>query len=52
LAVARSIVEQHGGEIAVESAPGKGTEFIVSLPAAPMQPAAPLQSRDRQGAVV
>jgi len=51
LAVARSIVEQHGGEIAVESAPGKGTEFIVSLPAAPMQPAAPLQSRDRQGAV-
>jgi len=33
LAVARSIVEQHGGEIAVESAPGKGTEFTISLPA-------------------
>ena len=32
LAVARSIVEQHGGEIAVESTPGKGTEFVVALP--------------------
>jgi two-component system NtrC family sensor kinase len=32
LAVARSIIEQHGGEIAVESMPGKGTEFVVSLP--------------------
>jgi len=41
LAVARSIVEQHGGEIAVESAPGKGTEFVVTLPllrAAEMEP--------------
>jgi len=34
LAVARSIVEQHGGEIAVESTPGKGTEFVVALPVA------------------
>ena len=33
LAVARSIIEQHGGEIAVESTPGKGTEFAVALPA-------------------
>ena len=33
LAVARSIVEQHGGEIAVESTPGQGTEFVVALPA-------------------
>lgn len=38
LAVARSIVEQHGGEIAVESTPGKGTEFVVALPA--VQPVA------------
>ncbi len=37
LAVARSIVEQHGGEIRVKSAVGKGTEFIVALPA--VQPA-------------
>ena len=33
LAVARSIVEQHGGEIAVESDPGIGTEFAITLPA-------------------
>ncbi|HJZ96474.1 MAG TPA: ATP-binding protein, partial [Candidatus Solibacter sp.] len=34
LAVAYSIVEQHGGEIAVRSEPGKGTEFRVELGAA------------------
>ncbi len=34
LAVARSIVEQHGGEIMVESAPNKGAEFVVTLPGA------------------
>jgi signal transduction histidine kinase len=38
LAVALSIVEQHGGEVAVESTPGKGTEFVVALPA--VRPAA------------
>jgi two-component system NtrC family sensor kinase len=32
LAVAHSIVEQHGGEIKVDSAPGQGTEFRVALP--------------------
>ncbi|MBI4462940.1 MAG: HAMP domain-containing protein [Acidobacteria bacterium] len=35
LAVARSIVEQHGGTIAVSSTPGEGTEFVVSLPLVP-----------------
>jgi len=33
LAVASSIVEQHAGEITVQSVPGKGTEFRVALPA-------------------
>jgi two-component system NtrC family sensor kinase len=33
LAVAHSIVEQHGGDISVQSTPGQGTEFIVALPA-------------------
>ena len=44
LAVARSIVEQHAGEISVRSTPGAGTEFTVTLPPAqedsgPPQPA-------------
>ncbi|MFB3829644.1 MAG: sensor histidine kinase [Bryobacteraceae bacterium] len=34
LAVARSIVETHGGDITVQSTPGEGTEFVVSLPVA------------------
>ncbi len=32
LSLARRLVEDHGGRIQVESAPGRGTEFIVSLP--------------------
>lgn len=32
LAVARGIVEQHGGEIRVNSRPGAGTEFTILLP--------------------
>jgi len=35
LAVASSIVKRHGGRIEVESSPGRGTVFTVSLPAAP-----------------
>jgi signal transduction histidine kinase len=34
LAVVRSIVRDHGGEIDVESAPGEGTEFRIALPMA------------------
>ena len=32
LAVAASILEQHGGEISANSTLGKGTEFVVSMP--------------------
>jgi signal transduction histidine kinase len=34
LAIARSIVEAHGGTIAVQSAPGEGATFTIILPAA------------------
>jgi signal transduction histidine kinase len=34
LSLVRRIVEAHGGNIRVESDPGKGTEFIVRIPAA------------------
>ena len=32
LAVARGIIEQHGGTIAAQSTPGQGTEFLIRLP--------------------
>jgi signal transduction histidine kinase len=34
LAIARSIVEGHGGRITAESAPGRGATFTFDLPAA------------------
>ena len=34
LHVARVVVEQHGGEIGIESRPGKGTEVCVAVPLA------------------
>jgi signal transduction histidine kinase len=37
LPTARKIVEAHGGKILVQSAVGKGTQFTVELPAAPLQ---------------
>ena len=35
LAIARSIVEGHGGRITAESEPGRGATFTFDLPAAP-----------------
>ena len=32
LSLVRHITQAHGGDIAVESAPGKGSRFILSLP--------------------
>jgi two-component system NtrC family sensor kinase len=39
LAVAHSIVQQHAGDILVDSTPGQGTEFRVTLPVAAAVPA-------------
>ena len=33
LAIAKRVVEQHGGVISFDSTPGKGTTFIITLPA-------------------
>jgi signal transduction histidine kinase len=33
LAICRKIVERHGGQIRVETEPGKGAIFVVTLPA-------------------
>jgi signal transduction histidine kinase len=35
LAISKSIVDAHGGKIAVESAPNVGTKFLITLPAEP-----------------
>jgi signal transduction histidine kinase len=35
LAIVAKIVDEHGGKIAVESEPGKGSIFCVSLPMDP-----------------
>ncbi len=40
LAIARGFVEANGGTIAVESLPGQGTSFVVSLPVEQQVPAA------------
>ncbi|TAK21362.1 MAG: HAMP domain-containing protein [Chloroflexota bacterium] len=36
LAIVRRIAEAHGGTVRVESTPGRGSEFIVELPLAPI----------------
>jgi signal transduction histidine kinase len=35
LAIARQLVQAHGGAIDVESTPGQGTAFMIDLPSEP-----------------
>jgi two-component system, OmpR family, sensor histidine kinase KdpD len=37
LAIAREILRVHGGAISVQSSPGRGSEFRISIPAAPRE---------------
>ncbi|MFM9996173.1 MAG: two-component system sensor histidine kinase NtrB [Phycisphaerales bacterium] len=41
LPTARRLVEAHGGTIDVRSEPGRGTDFVVTVPMAPVAPSAP-----------
>jgi len=52
LAVAKSIVEQHGGQIEAQSKPGEGSTFIVHLPleALAQQPASERSALELAGA--
>jgi two-component system sensor histidine kinase SenX3 len=38
LSLVKKIIEAHGGSIRVFSEPAKGTEFVVRIPAAPVEP--------------
>ncbi len=40
LSISRSIIEEHKGELRVESEPGAGATFLIRLPAAQAEPAA------------
>jgi signal transduction histidine kinase len=42
LAIARSVVEAHGGRIRAESELGRGSAFVFDLPAAPDEPESPI----------
>lgn len=46
LAIVKSVVEEHGGAIVAESAPGRGTTMWVRLPAEEPEPSVPVAPAD------
>ncbi|MBK9169855.1 MAG: HAMP domain-containing protein [Bryobacterales bacterium] len=50
LAVAKSIVDRHGGTIGVESAPGQGTVFTIGLPLTPPPETVPATAVEQETA--
>jgi signal transduction histidine kinase len=46
LAIVKSLVEAHGGRVSVESAPGAGTIFTITLPRQPRESTLPRQPRE------
>jgi signal transduction histidine kinase len=38
LAIAKGIIERHGGSVAVQSEPGQGAEFTIRVPLSPPAP--------------
>jgi len=42
LAIVRQVAEQHGGSVRAANAPGGGAEFVLALPAAPVEAGAPV----------
>ena len=49
LPVSRKIMEEHGGQILVDSEPGKGSRFTLQLPATPPTSATMEQEPDEEG---
>lgn len=52
LSISHAIVEQHGGEISVESQPGRGTTLQIQLPLALVKDASPTPVPDAQTAAL
>ena len=41
MAIVRSAIERHGGQVRLETAPGKGTTIELEIPASPPAPTSP-----------